>query len=50
MYGGQIDEAGIVHIEPDLDKIRNDIYAISITDEGTKKAIKDFYKDYTKYK
>jgi threonine synthase len=48
MYGGQIDENGIVHEDPDLDEIRNDIYAISITDEGTKKAIKDFYKEYKK--
>jgi threonine synthase len=48
MYGGQIDENGIVHEDPDLERIRNDIYAISITDEGTKKTIKDFYKEYTK--
>ncbi|MFX1518847.1 MAG: threonine synthase [Promethearchaeota archaeon] len=48
MYGGQIDETGIVHKDPDLERIRNDIFAISITDELTKKAIEDFYKDYTK--
>ena len=48
MYGGQIDETGIVYKDPDLARIRNDIYAISITDEDTKKAIKDFYKKYTK--
>jgi threonine synthase len=48
MYGGRIDENGIVHEDPDLEKIRNDIYAISITDEGTKKTIRDFYKEYAK--
>lgn len=48
MYGGQIDETGIVHEDPDLEKIRNDIYAISITDEGTEKAIKEFYEEYAK--
>ena len=48
MYGGQIDENGIVHEDPDLDRIRNDIYAISISDESTKKAIKEFHKKYTK--
>ncbi len=48
MYGGQIDETGMVHKDPDLERIRNDIYAISVTDEDTKKAIKDFYKEYAK--
>jgi threonine synthase len=46
MYGGQIDETGIVHKDPDLEKIRDDIYAISITDELTKQTIKGFYESY----
>ncbi|WP_287587023.1 threonine synthase [Candidatus Borrarchaeum sp.] len=48
MYGGQIDEIGIVHKDPDLEKIRDDIYTISITDELTKQTIKGFYESYSK--
>jgi len=48
LYGGTIDEKGIIHIDPDLEKIREDIFAISINDELTRKTIKKFYEKYNK--
>jgi len=46
LYGGQIDETGIIHKEPDLEKIREDIISYSIKDSLTKKTIVNFYESY----
>ncbi len=48
LYGGTIDEKGIIHIDPNLEKIREDIFAISINDEITRSTIKNFYGKYKK--
>ncbi len=48
LYGGHIDEQGIMHKDPELDKIRGDMFGISIDDDWTRKTIKDFYEKYTK--
>ncbi|MFX1236935.1 MAG: threonine synthase, partial [Promethearchaeota archaeon] len=42
LYGGQIDEKGIVHEEPDLEKLRRDIMSFSISDDLTKDTIVKF--------
>lgn len=46
LYRGQIDETGIIHKEPDLEKIREDIISYSIKDSLTKKTIVNFYESY----
>jgi len=46
LYGGQMDENGIIDKVPDLDLIRNDMYALSISDEETKATIKGAYQDH----
>jgi threonine synthase len=46
LYGGQMDEKGIVSKSPDLDLIRNHMYVISISDEETKATIKKAYQDH----
>ena len=43
LYGGKMDEKGNVSVKPDMEKMKKDILTISITDEETKKAIKDAY-------
>jgi len=43
LYGGQMDEKGAIHKLPDIDRLRNDMFAISITDEETRKTIKRVY-------
>ena len=42
-YGGWMDETGTIHDEPDLDRLRRDLYAVSIDDQRTRAAIKDAY-------
>jgi threonine synthase len=46
LYGGQLDETGIIHKEPDLDAIRSEIVSYSIDDSLTKKTIVDYHKQF----
>ncbi|MFX1325224.1 MAG: threonine synthase [Promethearchaeota archaeon] len=48
LYNGQIDETGIIHKNPNLKTLRNDVVSYSITDGRTKETIIDFYKKYNK--
>ena len=48
LYKGHIDELGILHKEPDINRIRNDIISYSISDDLTKTNIKEFYNKYNK--
>ena len=43
LYGGQMDETGRVSKRPDLAAMRKDIYAVCITDEETRRTIKEAY-------
>ena len=46
LYGGWINEDGIIIKMPDMNLMRKDIFSISICDEETRQAIKDAYKKY----
>jgi len=48
LYGGQINEQGVIHRVPNMEELRNDIVSYSISDETTKDAIVSFYKKYKK--
>jgi len=48
LYGGRIDETGIIYKEPKLNQIRNEIVSYSINDDLTKKTISKFYNKYNK--
>jgi len=48
LYGGQIDERGIIQRVPNMEELRNDIVSYSISDDETKDAIINFYKKYKK--
>ncbi|MFX1273434.1 MAG: threonine synthase [Promethearchaeota archaeon] len=48
LYGGHLDETGIIHVNPDIDEIRKEIISYSISDELTKETIVNFYKKYNK--
>ncbi|TFG29315.1 MAG: threonine synthase [Promethearchaeota archaeon] len=48
LYNGQIDEAGVMHRTPNLEKIRKDIVSYSISDDLTKITIANFYNKYHK--
>ena len=45
-YNGVMDEYGNLTTEPDLDKMREDLFAVSVTDEETKATIVDIYRKY----
>lgn len=48
LYGGQIDERGIIQRVPNMEELRNDIISYSISDEITKDAIVNFYNKHKK--
>lgn len=43
LYGGQMDETGRVNRQPDLETMNKELYAISITDQETRRTIKEAY-------
>ena len=43
LYGGEMDETGKIIKQPDLEHIRRDMFAISITDQETEQTIHDTY-------
>jgi threonine synthase len=46
LYGGQMDETGQVAMQPDLSAMREEIYAVSISDEETRQTIREAYSQY----
>ncbi|MGD0953159.1 MAG: threonine synthase [Methanotrichaceae archaeon] len=46
LYGGQMDETGHVNRQPDLQAMRENLFAVSISDEETRRTIKDSYNQY----
>jgi threonine synthase len=45
-YGGWMDETGVLHEAPDLERMRRDLYAVSINDDETRATIKAAYERY----
>jgi threonine synthase len=43
IYGGWIDNGGVVREQPDLDRMRADLWSVSVSDDETRKAIKEAY-------
>jgi len=46
VYGGWMDETGELREPPDLERLRRDLYAVSIDDEQTRATIKDAYERF----
>ncbi len=46
LYGGTVDRTGEVHLSPDVEAMRGNIFSVSISDEETKQCIKDTYERY----
>lgn len=46
LYGGSVDRTGKVHVYPDIETIRKNIYSVSISDKETKECIKKTYEQY----
>ena len=46
VYGGQMDETGKIHQQPDLAAMRRDLFSSSISDERTRETIKAVWDKY----
>jgi threonine synthase len=44
LYGGMMNEEGVIIAPPDLEKMRMDFFAVSVTDKETRDAISNCYK------
>lgn len=46
MYGGRMDENGIIHTMPDMKALKHDFFATFISDAETRVTIREFYRKY----
>ncbi len=46
LYGGHLDERGILHRTPDLDAMRRDLFSVSIGDAETEETIASAYREH----
>jgi len=46
MYGGRMDEKGNFRVRPDLQRMRTDIFSVSIDDAETRRTIQDAWKRF----
>ncbi len=46
LYGGNMDEKGIIKKQPDFDAMNRDFFALSVSDEETKQSIKNVWDKY----
>jgi len=46
LYGGEMDEKGNISLLPDMTKMRDDIFSISVTDEETREMIGKAYREH----
>lgn len=46
VYGGQMDETGKIHKQPDLDAMRRDLFSSSISDDRTRETIREVWNRY----
>ncbi len=46
LYDGWIDEKGFIFKMPDLEKMRQDIFSVSVSDDATINAVRSFYRKY----
>ena len=46
IYGGWMDETGTLREQPDLKRMRRDLYAVSISDDQTRTTIKDTHERF----
>lgn len=46
IYGGEMNEAGTMIKQPDMNSLKEDFYPVSVTDEETRLTIESIYKKY----
>ncbi|SDM41245.1 threonine synthase [Catalinimonas alkaloidigena] len=46
LYGGTVDKDGVVHRQPDLEQMRQNLKGVAVTDEATRARIRTTYDQY----
>jgi threonine synthase len=46
LYGGMMDESGTIHIAPDMKRMKDELFGVSVTDDETREAISEIFRDY----
>lgn len=46
LYGGIMNEAGVILKEPDIERMKNDFFGVSVSDEETRKTIANCYHQF----
>ncbi len=46
LYGGRMDEQGLLSILPDMEVLKNDIFAVSVDDAATKGAVREVWDSF----
>ena len=46
LYKGHMDEKGMIHLPPDIDLMRRDIFSVSVNDEETGQTIREVWEDH----
>jgi len=46
LYDGRMDEKGVLHVQPSMDALRRDFYAVSISDEETRQTLSKVQKEH----
>lgn len=46
LYGGVMDEKGIIHKQPDLEKMRSELWTVSINNELTRQTIRSAWEEH----
>jgi threonine synthase len=47
LYGGIMDDSGMIHREPDMQRLKNELFGVSVTDDETRDTIASVYHDYS---
>jgi threonine synthase len=46
LYGGRMDEAGVIHKAPDMKRMRDELFGISVTDNQTRITVSDIFSKH----
>lgn len=46
LYGGWMDEVGIIHKQPDMDRLHRDLWSVSISDSETRETIRKAWESH----
>jgi threonine synthase len=46
LYGGMMDETGLIHKEPDMDKMRYELFGVRVSDNETRDTISTVYRKH----